>query len=780
MVRGISETSITISKTSMVAILLLVLASSLPRLSAQTVSYTFVYGYALDEGGLGLSNVRILVLAQDGSVKTLSYTSSDGYFGLLLEKGYTYTLTFSKPGYVTVTRSVTAQKFDMNIGNITLREAVRVTSMVATIASTAGSDISIPVTISNEGEVAEFLTISVDKPEGWGVRVVYQNREVLSIALSKGQSISMDVIVSIPRDAFEGLYKLTLMVNGTLILRKVFYIYVQPQPVVSIYGSVLDDDGFALGNVKIDVYSQDGILLGCFESLVDGSFYVRLPSVSKSMLLTFSKPGYVKLSKMVSISGGEIDLGVLTLRKAIKLRSQIVSLSTNPGRRIQLPLTMSNLADEARMVELSVDKPASWSTRILLQNQEVSKILLQPNEAVNLQLEVAIPIDACGQYTLTLKASSDTVSAIEFTVYVDPVTSTILYCSIPGRTAIPGDTVRFQVKVRNPVELDQRFRVSVEPTIIGWIVSVKTLDGTPVSEVTLPSAGSLDLIVDISIPSTASDGTYKLALKVDSGILSDKIDLRIDVRRAPPYIKLAATPPYIDVYSGSDARFKIVAQNMGGYDELLDLSVEGIPGGWRYRFEDSSRQEITKLYVEAGRSKEFYLVVSVPSASPLGTVDLTVYARSSDVSDRIDLKLNILGLYKLSIITQNFYTSLTVGGETAFTLTVKNTGSRDITNVKLLYSSIPSGFNIDVSPTSLSILRVGEEASFTMRISTTPDVNAGNYYIDFTLSSDQVPASQFTLRVELFHETSWLLYGGIAIVLALASLFLMYRRIGRR
>jgi uncharacterized membrane protein len=78
------------------------------------------------------------------------------------------------------------------------------------------------------------------------------------------------------------------------------------------------------------------------------------------------------------------------------------------------------------------------------------------------------------------------------------------------------------------------------------------------------------------------------------------------------------------------------------------------------------------------------------------------------------------------------------------------------------------------------MLRVGEEASFSIHISTTPDVNAGNYYIDFTLSSDQAPPSQFTLRVELFHETSWLLYGGIAVMLALTGLIIMYRRFGRR
>ncbi|MDW8062040.1 MAG: NEW3 domain-containing protein [Nitrososphaerota archaeon] len=774
------EASRALLRISTIAVIVsLILVSSLTHLSAQTVNYTFVYGYILDEDGLGLPDVRIQVSAQDGSIRTLSRTNSDGSFGLLLERGYTYTLTFSKPGYVAVTRSITVQRFDMNIGNITLREAVRIGSTIATIATTSGSDVSIPIVISNEGEATETLTFDVEKPRGWIARIISQGREVLSIVVSKGQSVSIELVSSIPRDTVEGLYKLTLTVSGTLTSYKVFYIYVQPQPTVRIYGSISDEEGSALDGVKIDVYSQEGVLLGCFESFDDGSFDVRLPSY-KSLSVTFSKPGYVKISRTLLVSSDEVYLGVLTLRRAVKLRSQIAMLSVDPGRKIQLPFTISNLGDEAEAIELSVDKPSSWPIRILLQGQEVSVILLQPNEAVNLQLEVAIPIDAYGLYTLTLKASSTVTSTIRFTVYVNPLVSPTLYCSIPGRVAVPGDTVRFQVKVRNPVDFDQRFRVSVEPMISGWSISVKTTDGTPVSEVTLSGGGSLDLMVDVSVPSTASDGVYNITLRVDSGSISGEMGLRVDVRRMPPYLKLAATPPYIDVYSGSDARFKILARNMGGYDELLDLSVEGIPEGWRYRFEDSSRQEITKLYVEAGRSKEFYLVVSVPSGSPLGTLNLAVYARSGDVSDSIGLTMNILGLYRLSIVTQNIYTSLTVGGETIFTLTVRNTGSQDTTNVKLLYSSLPSGFNVDISPTALNVLKVGGEASFSIRISTTPDVNAGNYYIDFTLSSDQVSPIAFTLRVELFHETSWLLYGGIAVILALTGLLLMYRRFGRR
>jgi uncharacterized membrane protein len=75
---------------------------------------------------------------------------------------------------------------------------------------------------------------------------------------------------------------------------------------------------------------------------------------------------------------------------------------------------------------------------------------------------------------------------------------------------------------------------------------------------------------------------------------------------------------------------------------------------------------------------------------------------------------------------------------------------------------------------------VDGETTFTISIQTQSDVNAGNYYIDFTVVSDQTQAKQFTLRVEVLQEMSWLIYASVLLILAIVGLFFIYRKFGRR
>ncbi|MEM2926929.1 MAG: NEW3 domain-containing protein, partial [Candidatus Bathyarchaeia archaeon] len=220
--------------------------------------------------------------------------------------------------------------------------------------------------------------------------------------------------------------------------------------------------------------------------------------------------------------------------------------------------------------------------------------------------------------------------------------------------------------------------------------------------------------------------------------------------------------------------------NLGGYNELLDLAIKGLPQDLRAWFEDTSKQEITKVYVEAGQSKEFYAVVSTPKGTSLGARDFFASVNNANLNKTLALTLNILGLYEIRATNANFYTSLSVGGEGTFTLSIRNTGSQKVTNVKAICGTTPDGFSVTVDPASLAVLNVDQEATFTITIKTESDVNAGNYYIDFSLSSDQTEPKTFTLRIEVLQETSWILYGGVIMVVALVGLFFVYRRYGRR
>jgi len=302
-----------------------------------------------------------------------------------------------------------------------------------------------------------------------------------------------------------------------------------------------------------------------------------------------------------------------------------------------------------------------------------------------------------------------------------------------------------------------------------------------VAEVTLGGGEFVDLVVDVSTPPSVTDGRYGLLFTAESSSMSEGLPLLLIVQRPTAGIELTVAPPYVDVYAGSQARFKLRLSNVGGYDELLNLTAEGLPQGLRAWFEDAAKQEITKVHVEAGQTKEFYVAVSTPKGVRLGAQSFTASAASTTLSKTTSLTLNVIGLYQVTVTNVNFYTSLSVGGQGTFALTVENTGSQDVANVRAVTAgSVPDGFTVSVEPTSLSSLKVDEEATFTVTVKTESDVNAGNYYVDFNVLSDQAEARSFTLQVGVAQETSWMIYAGILIAIALVGLFLVYRRFGRR
>jgi uncharacterized repeat protein (TIGR01451 family) len=743
-----------------------------------TVSNSYVHGYVVDELGSGLSGVQISVYTSSGALITNTSTRSDGFFYAILEYG-TYSIYFSKPGYAKVTRTITLQKADTNLGTIELGWAIKLSSPTLGLIVAPGGKVSIPFTLSNSGENVEIVHFLVSKPQGWSARILDQSREVMMAYVPSGQSLQFQLEVSVPMASLANLeYEVSVEAIGTINATLTFTIKVGEK--LTVYGRVIDESGNRLEGAQIDAYASDGTSLGSWDSSSDGSFALELPA-SLTISLSFSKPGYAKVTKTLTLYGNT-DLGNVSISKAVRLSSSMLGLVANPGEKLLIPFLLSNTGTESEAIDFSTVLPEGWFARVLSQSgQEVSRIVVSPGASSNFQLEVTIPLAKVGDYEVTLTASGNAVCSQTFAIKVQPPSEAAISCQFPGKTVKPGEAVRFQVRVKNPLDLEQRFRISLDFQKPGWTTSVKSSSGESISEVTLRGNEFVDLIVDISTSPSAEDGRYEIPIRAESSSgFSEEFSLLLVVQRPERAIELTASPPYVDVYAGSQAKFKMKLSNLGGYDELLDLTLKGISQELRAWFEDTNKQEIKKVYVEAGQSKEFYVVVSIPKGASLGTKGFFASVTNSNLNKTVGLTLNILGLYEVRATNANFYTSLNVGGEGTFTLSVKNTGSQAVTNVKAIAGTTPDGFSVTVDPTSLTSLAVDEEASFTIKIKTESDVNAGNYYIDFSILSDQTEPKTFTLRVEVLQETSWLVLGGIIMVVAIVGLFFVYRRFGRR
>jgi len=559
-------------------------------------------------------------------------------------------------------------------------------------------------------------------------------------------------------------------------------VYVAGQEEARIEGRVVDEDAEELDDVKVEVYSSKGALVTSEYTDSDGDFSVYL-QVNNTYTLYFSKSGYAKASKSIYLGDEDIDLEDIVLLKALRLSSPVLSRVASPGDKLMLSFTVSNIGEELEEVEFSVSKPEGWSTRILDQTGEVTKVYLLSGASLNLQLETTVPLTSTGSNSLSLTADGKTETTLKFTITVEPSNAPIISCQFPGKSTTPGDTVRFQVRLKNPFGVEMRFRVAVDSIPLNWTAFVKSSGGEVVTEVTLDSSEFVDLIVEATPPVTASIGEYGIVVKTESsdGNVTTFLPLNITLTEAgEEEIQIAATFLEVTVDAGEVVRFPITIINSGETDRPLLLSVVEYPTGWKVAFK-SEDIEVSGLYLTAGESENLVVEVTPPSTANIGSYAVPVQVESEDgaIRIRLELKATIIGSYALSLEPSTLLTSATVGDSTTFTARITNAGQTPVTGLRLNVGA-PQGWDTSINPAQIESLKPRESFTFTIVVETPDDTVAGDYLLTLKGLSDQVESDEVQIRVTATAPTSWGLIGiGIAAVMVVA-LIVVFKKFRRR
>jgi uncharacterized membrane protein len=553
----------------------------------------------------------------------------------------------------------------------------------------------------------------------------------------------------------------------------------------SFKGRVIDEDGQGLGGVKIEAYSSPGnFLYGIAYTDPDGYFSIDSLPIDKYSL-HFSKTGYATNIISVDASVQWPDLGDIILRKALRLSSTTLSMVANPGEKIILPFTVSNIGEESEVVEFYMSKPNGWTTRILHQAHEVTKLNLLTGTSLDLQLEVTIPLTSSGENNLTLVAIGKTNSTINFMIQVEPSNNPIMSCQFPGKSVVPSETAKFQVSLKNPFDnVEMLFKVCVDSIPSDWETLIKSVGGEAITEITLKGGESADLIVEVTPPSTASPGKYGIVVKVESsdGRVTSLLPLSITVREPEEEeeVEVAATFREVTVEAGKVVKFPLTIINSGETDKALLLSVEEYPTNWKVTFK-SEDIEVSGIYLPAGESANLVVEVTPPSTVSLGSYTIPVNVKSGDgaINIQLELKANIIGSYEVSLEASTLLTSVTVGGQTTFTAKIKNVGQTPVTGVKINVDA-PEEWEASVTPVQVESLKPLESYTFTITVETPEDTVAGDYLLTLKGLSDQVESGSVSVRITVTTPTSWGMIGiGIAIV-AIVALILAFVKFKRR
>ena len=545
----------------------------------------------------------------------------------------------------------------------------------------------------------------------------------------------------------------------------------------TVWGLVIDENEKPIKSVKVEFYSQGSIVTVAYTD-ENGVFSTYINK--GSYLLKFIKEGYEE--KTINIdtnAGNSLYLGNITLSYSIKVHLLTESIKIKPGDAISLPFELENIGSYSERVNISLSLPKEWDGSINYGNVEVNRLMLDSGEKVPLTLIVQAPLEL-GNFTLTIKIVSYSGFSINKTIEVlssieneEVISSNSIY-----KEAQPGDEVKYSIEIKNSLNRDLPFNLTVNgPQRL--VYSLK-YNGEEVSAINLAKNGIAYLELDVFVPSNIPIGDYDLTLNAFNSIINGTLHLKLRVRYGKSVIIVKTNSPSLNVYSGSSISFPLKISNIGDRGSTISFNISGLPGDFRYVFEDQHKNIISGIYLDSSETEEIYLVVTSPyNCKPeLIPFNFTVY--SKDSSYILPLRINVLGKYKIDYITDNFYVESYIGETTNFTLTIKNDGHNELTNIVVLLDKVPTDMNVTVTPESIQELKPGNTASFILSIQSDPSMSSGDYYILFRVSSDETQTTEIALHVFL-KQGEESIYIGIAILIGvIIALVLIYRKYGRR
>ena len=266
---------------------------------------------------------------------------------------------------------------------------------------------------------------------------------------------------------------------------------------------------------------------------------------------------------------------------------------------------------------------------------------LEPEDNVDVMLSLLVPEGLEGKTVLlTVEGSclGPTNVVYSFTetlqlqvAEVEEVEEAKITTQFPAKAAAPGDTVRFTVRLESSFEAETLFKLSVDSVPQNWTVSIRSASGDLVSKVILDGNAFVDLVVEVTSPDSARVGEeHMLIVRAESHDQNITCSLPISVTLTEAEkveeVKITAKFPDVTVEAAKVVQYPITLANLGDADKLLFLSIEP-PADWKAVFK-SGVLEVSRLYMEAGKSESLVIEVTPPSTVGIGAYTIPVQVKS--------------------------------------------------------------------------------------------------------------------------------------------------------
>jgi uncharacterized membrane protein len=350
-----------------------------------------------------------------------------------------------------------------------------------------------------------------------------------------------------------------------------------------------------------------------------------------------------------------------------------------------------------------------------------------------------------------------------------------LYTPFTKISVPPGESIDYTIDIKNDGNETRNVNISVIGMPKDWQYSMKSGLWT-VNQISVQPGQTKNVNLKVDVPLKVNKGNYRFRVVAEG---YDELPLTVNVSEQGTY-RTEFTTSQINMEGHSESTFTFNAnlKNQTGEKQLYSLRAVA-PRGWIVTFKPDYKQA-TSVEINPNETKNITIDINPPQYIEAGKYQIPVSAVTNMTTATLNLEVVITGTFKIELTTPTgiLSTDITAGDEKRVELLVKNTGSALVKGVKLTATK-PANWDVIFNPAQIDELEAGKSAQVFATIKADEKAIAGDYVTTMTASIPEVSSSA-SFRVSVKTPMLWGWVGILIIMGALASVYYLFRKYGRR
>ena len=353
--------------------------------------------------------------------------------------------------------------------------------------------------------------------------------------------------------------------------------------------------------------------------------------------------------------------------------------------------------------------------------------------------------------------------------------SVTLYTPFTKISVPPGESIDYSIDVINNSKEIRNVDISLSGIPRGWNYDLKS-GGWKIGQVSVLPGERKNVSLKLEVPLKVNKGTYRFKVVAEG---FDTLPLTVIIS-AQGTFKTELTSEQSNMVGSASSIFSYNAnlKNRTGDKQLYALMANA-PRGWIVTFK-SNYQQVTSINTEPNSSMAIGIEIKAPEKVEAGKYKIPVTATTSTTSANLELEVVITGTYSMELTTPTglLSTDITAGEVKRLELVINNTGSSELDNVKLEFSA-PVNWEVTFDPKSIDKLQSGSSARVFAAIKANKKAIPGDYVTNLEAKIPEV-SSKISLRISVETPMLWGWIGVLIIIVALGSVYYLFRKYGRR